>query len=158
MEENIPAVTPAVIPAKAIQIKSRSINKPLTKRQQEIFDLYESGLKQDEIASKLGINQPCVSLTLSRLASRHIINKDLIKLNAVHILNTNIKAKIAEKSTKDIADLAIEANKIANPVKNDVNVIDKQLNINLDNEVLDKLSIADRLERVRRVLSDGAGN
>jgi len=161
-EETASNDLPAKIPAKAIStqrtFKSRSIGKPLTKRQQEIFDLYELGWKQQAIADKLGIKQCTISHVLSKLASRHAINKDRVKLSVVNVIQSKLNEKLNERSTKDVVDVAIELNKVVNPVKNDVNVIDKQLNLSINDEALNNLPLADKLERIRRALSDGSAN
>lgn len=129
-------------------------NKPLTPKQMEIFTLFEEGKSQTEIAQTLGKSNSYISDTLRDFSKRYKINKEYIKLNGVNILNSKLKEKQNNPSNKDVVDIVLSLNELTEPKKgSDINLIDKQMTINLSND-LDNLSSEEKLERLRRALSE----
>jgi DNA-binding CsgD family transcriptional regulator len=132
-------------------------HKPLTKRQLDIFTQYESGKTQQEIASGLGVNQSYISHTLRIYAQRYRTNKEYLKLNNINILQAKIAEKRDKPSQKDVVDIVETLENIIEPRKiNHLEFVDKKLEINLNE--FDALSHDDKMERVRRALSDGYAN
>jgi len=161
-EETASNDLPAKIHARAISrriTRKHNPNKPLTAKQLEIFQLYESGKTQTEICAILNKSGSYISDTLRDFAHRYKVNKEFIKLNGINILNSKVKEKQNNPSNKDIVDIVVSLSDLVEPKKGqDINLIDKQLNLSINDEAMNNLPLADKLERIRRVLSEGAGN
>jgi len=160
-EEIIPAnELPAKIPAKKVfkprTYKKIDTTKPLTKRQLQIFTLFESGQTQQQIADQLGLHPSYIGNTLHNHADRYTCRKDYHKLNGINILNAKIEEKRNNPSRKDVVDIVMDLHELIEPKKESITIIDKQLNINTQD--LDNLPLEDKLERIRRALSDGSAN